>query len=205
MSIKVKTDHDLSVGSLTLGARPGLVIIDMSLGFTQPSSPLGGDFTSEVAHTKTLLDVFRNHRFPVFYTTVVYHNEQQAQVFRKRLPDLNILQAKSKWVEIDPQLSPAPNEPIIEKCWASGFFGTDLHEQLKQQNVDSIVVVGLTTSGCVRATAVDALQHDYPVVVVPQACGDRNMSAHEASLHDINAKYGLVLSLDELCSALAQI
>jgi nicotinamidase-related amidase len=205
VSIRNETDHDLSTGSLALGERPGLVIIDMSLGFTQSNSPLGGDFTSQVAHTKTLLNTFRAAKLPVFYTTVVYQNKQQARVFRQRLPDLNILQANSRWVEIHPELSPKPDEPVVEKHWASGFFATDLHQQLQQQGVDSIVVVGLTTSGCVRATAVDGLQHDYPVVVVPQACGDRNMTAHTASLHDINAKYGVVMPLEELCAALIQI
>tara|TARA_R110000744_G_scaffold273131_1_gene386037 strand:- start:1330 stop:1965 length:636 start_codon:yes stop_codon:yes gene_type:complete len=202
---KTTNDHDLSVGSLTLGSRPALVIIDMSLGFTQSESPLGGDFTAEVDNIKHLLEQFRARDLPILYTTVVYHNEQQARVFRTRLPDLNILQANSKWVQIDPRITPRPDEPIIEKCWASGFFKTDLHTHLQNKNADSIVVVGLTTSGCVRATAVDGLQHDYPVFVVPQGCGDRNLTAHNASLHDINAKYGVVVSLEELCGALAQL
>ncbi|WP_158769743.1 isochorismatase family protein [Paraglaciecola sp. L1A13] len=205
MNEKTTNDHDLSVGSLTLGSRPALVIIDMSLGFTQPDSPLGGNFSAEVDNIKHLLEQFRARELPILYTTVVYHNEHQASVFRTRLPDLNILQANSKWVQIDPRLMPRTNEPIVEKCWASGFFQTDLLAQLQTKKADSIVVVGLTTSGCVRATAVDGLQHDYPVFVVPQGCGDRNLTAHNASLHDINAKYGVVLSLTELCHALTQL
>tara|TARA_B100000809_G_C15140466_1_gene532994 strand:+ start:11861 stop:12481 length:621 start_codon:yes stop_codon:yes gene_type:complete len=199
MSIHSKQiDRDLAIGTIGLGIRPALIVIDMSLGFTDPTSPLGGDFSSQVTQTSKLLDLFRLKELPVYFTTVVYHNKEIASVFRTRLPDLNILKASSHWINIDPRLNKHANEPVIEKQWPSGFFNTELKQQLLYNSVDSIVVVGLTTSGCVRATVVDGLQHNYPVFVVPEACGDRNFQAQHAALHDINAKYGVVISIEQL-------
>ena len=94
-------------------------------------------------------------------------------------------------------------EPLIKKYWASSFFGTDLAAQLKQSNADSIIVTGLTTSGCVRATVVDGLQYDYPVIVPREAVGDRNPEAHAANLFDMHAKYADVMNLAELLEALS--
>ena len=100
-------------------------------------------------------------------------------------------------------LAPKANEPVIEKHWASAFFGTDLQARLTAAGADSLVVCGLTTSGCVRATAVDGLQHDYRVVVPREAVGDRDAAAHEANLFDLDAKYADVVSMDELFQLLA--
>jgi nicotinamidase-related amidase len=124
-------------------------------------------------------------------------------VFRDRVPALEILKPGTRWVNIDERVAPAPGEPVFEKCWASAFFKTGLDEYLRGRGVDSLVVTGLTTSGCVRATVVDGLQHDYPVVVVREAVGDRNEDAHEANLHDMHAKYADVLSLQEVIERLA--
>jgi nicotinamidase-related amidase len=137
-----------------------------------------------------------------FFTTVVYPDDSVAKVFRQRIPDLNILQKGSHWVEIDPYLKPVAGEHIIEKGWPSGFFKTNLLEKLESESVDSLVLTGLTTSGCVRATVVDALQNNFPTFVPEQACGDRNLSAHKANLHDIHAKYGQVIELNRLINIL---
>lgn len=206
MSIHSKhKDHDLAVGTIGLGIRPALIVIDMSLGFTHPSSPLGGNFSSQIEQTKTLLDLFRLKDLPVYFTSVVYHDETVASVFRTRLPDLNILKTSSHWIEIDPRLSRQSDEPVIEKQWPSAFFKTDLYQKLCDDSVDSIIVVGLTTSGCVRATVVDGLQYNFPVFVVPEACGDRNLKAQSAALHDINAKYGMVMLKDDLVNKLKNL
>ena len=97
---------------------------------------------------------------------------------------------------------PRENELLIEKHYASSFFGTDLFQRLNECEADSLVVTGLTTSGCVRATAVDGLQSDFPVVVVSDAVGDRNEEAHAANLHDLNAKYAEVMTADQALSHL---
>lgn len=198
-------DRDLAIGALSLGICPALIVVDLSYGFSESASPLGGDFDSQISQINGLLEVFRAKKLPVFFTTVVYHDETTASVFRRRLPDLDILQASSDWVKINHKINKAPDELIIEKQWPSAFFKTQLAAQLKKEAVDSIVVVGLTTSGCVRATVVDGLQHNYPVFVVPEACGDRNQSAHYASLHDLHAKYAEVVPAKGLCAQVLKL
>lgn len=193
-------DRDLAIGTLSLGLRPALIVVDLSNGFSDPASPLGGNFDNQISKINNLLTTFRAKNLPVYFTSVVYHDESTASVFRRRLPDLNILKACSNWVKINDKLDVKPDEKIIEKQWPSAFFKTRLVEELEKDSVDSIVVVGLTTSGCVRATVVDGLQHNYPVFVVPEACGDRNVSAHHASLHDMHAKYAVVIPVKDLCA-----
>lgn len=195
---------DLSRRNIGLGGKPGLIVVDMSLGFTQPESPLGGHFDSVVAATATLIDAFRARALPIVFTTVVYDREEDASVFRARLPSLNILKRGSAWVEIDPRIAPSAPDLLAEKHFPSAFVGTNVDRHLRSQGVDSVVVVGLTTSGCVRATAVDALSHNYPTVVVKDAVGDRNIDAHRANLHDLHAKYVDVLSLDEALQLLPE-
>jgi maleamate amidohydrolase len=189
---------DLQRHSLGLGERPALVLVDVIRGFTDPACPLGSEADSVVDACRVLLDVFRQKRLPVFFTTVVYHDESQARVFRQRLPALNVLEPGSKWVKVDPRIAPIEGESVIEKQWASGFFNTDLAQQLETAGADSIVMGGLTTSGCVRATAVDGLQNDYRVVIAREATGDRNLTAHESNLFDLQAKYVDVLALQDV-------
>jgi nicotinamidase-related amidase len=189
---------DLQKQSQGLGQKPALVLVDMIHGFTDPACPLGSESDSVVESNIALLATFRQQGLPVFFTTVVFHNPQQARVFRDRIPALNVLTPGSHWVQVDVRLERQENEPLVEKQWASGFFGTDLHAKLTALKVDSLVVTGLTTSGCVRATAVDGLQNDYKVVVPREAVGDRNPQAHEANLFDLNAKYADVLNLDQV-------
>lgn len=189
---------DLKRNAVSLGQRPALVLVDMVRGFTDPSCPLGAEATSVVAANAKLLAAFRAAQLPVFFTTVIYRSPSQARVFRARIEALNLLTPDSKWVQVDERLKPAVGEAIVEKQWASGFFGTDLAARLRAARADSLVVTGLTTSGCVRATVVDGLQHEFPVVVPREAVGDRNAEAHTANLHDMHAKYADVLGLDEV-------
>ena len=196
---------DLERNRLGLGQRPGLVLVDLIEGFTDPACALGSNCPSVIDANVELLRTFRDLDLPVFFTTVVYRRRKQARVFRRRIEALNLLEPGSRWVRVDPALAPRPGEPVLEKQWASAFFGTDLARRLKDAEADSLVVTGLTTSGCVRATVVDGLQHDYRVVVPREAVGDRNQAAHEANLFDMDAKYGDVLSLDEVLELLDRI
>jgi maleamate amidohydrolase len=195
---------DLERNILGVGDRPALVIVDMIKGFTDPACPLGCDCPEVVAANAQLLDEFRQRGLPVFFTTVVYHNADQARVFRGRIEALNVLTPESEWVEVDDRLPRLPEEPLLEKQWASAFHKTTLDDQLRGIGVDSLVVTGLTTSGCVRATVVDGLQYDYRVVVPREAVGDRNPQAHEANLFDMHAKYADVMSLDEVIASLPE-
>ena len=193
---------DLDRVSQSVGSRPALVVVDMINGFTDPACPLGSESQSVVVANGRLLGEFRQRGLPVFFTTVVYRHDDEAKIFRARVPALNVLTPESHWVEIDSALNRRDDEPIIEKRWASAFFHTDLAEQLRNVRTDSLIVTGLTTSGCVRATVLDGLQHEYRVFVPKEAVGDRNPSAHAANLHDMNAKYADVVALDALIADL---
>ena len=188
----------LASRTLNLGSKPALIVVDVVNGFTDPDCALGTACPEVVIANKMLLAEFRRQKLPIFFTTVVYHHKNQATVFRQKLPDLDCLKPNSHWVKVDAALERRVSEPLIEKQWASAFFGTDLANQLMACGADSLVVTGLTTSGCVRATAVDGLQHNYAVLIPREACGDRDLVVHEASLYDLNKKYADVVLLSDL-------
>lgn len=190
-----------------LGDRPALVVVDMSVGFTDPESPLACDLERVVEAVGLLLAAARRTDVPVVYTTVAYDEEgkRRAAAFIEKVPALLTLEAGSRWVEIDPRIAPQPGEPVLRKLHASAFFETELAGLLAASERDSVIVAGASTSGCVRATAVDALQHGYRTVVPREAVGDRNADAHEANLCDIDAKYGDVVPLAEALAHLEEL
>lgn len=195
---RVATMTTLPKGCVGMGRRPALLIVDAMLGFTDPTSPLGTQCDDEIAVIGRLLDRFRRLKLPVVFTTNTYGREDEARVFRSKLPALNLLSRGSQWAAIDPRVLPLPDEQIVNKGLPSAFFDTTLRQDLRRSGVDTVVVVGFSTSGCVRATAVDALQADYRVLVVREACGDRDRGAHDANLRDLDLKYADVVSAEEL-------
>ena len=190
-------------GAVGFGSRPAVVVVDLNYGFTDPSSPLACDLEEVLGATRSLLDVARSAGVPVFFTTVVYDEvgEAAAAVFLRKVPALKLCRPGSRWVEIDERLGPLPDEPVIEKSGASAFFGTPFAAMLAGR--DTLVVCGASTSGCVRATVVDAMQHGFAPIVSRECVGDRSVAAHEQSLADIGGRYGDVMSLDEVKAALA--
>ena len=194
---------DLDNAALSIGQSPALIVVDAIKGFTDPNCALGHDCDRAMVHINRLIDAFHTRRAPVALTTVVYDDPSQASVFRRKLPALNLLERAEIWHEFDPRLHRKDTDLIIEKHWASAFHQTTLDAEFKQHGVDSIVVTGFTTSGCVRATAVDGLQNNYPVLVAQDACSDRNPAAHEANLFDLRAKYTDVVSTDEILGKLS--
>jgi len=189
------------------GERPALVVVDISVGFTDPESPLACDLEHVVDAVGLLVAAARRADVPVVYTTVAYDEEgkRRAAAFIEKVPALMTLEAGSRWVEIDPRIAPQPGEPVLRKLHASAFFETELAGLLAAAGCDSVIVAGASTSGCVRATAVDALQHGYRTVVPREAVGDRNADAHEANLYDIDAKYGDVVPLAETLAQLEEL
>ena len=189
------------------GKRPALVVVDMTLGFTDPESPLACDLEEPVANIAKLLEAAREARIPVIFTTVAYREPDKvtAAAFIDKVPALLTLEAGSRWAEIDPRIAPLETEPVLNKLFASAFYGTGLPSALAAASVDTLIVTGASTSGCVRATAVDALQYGYRPVVPREAVGDRNPDAHEANLYDIDAKYGDVLPVGDVLAALKNV
>lgn len=184
--------------------RYALLLVDLSIGFTDPArSPLAASADAVLAANQALLSAFRSKRLPVFFSTVMYDSPDQASVFREKIPVLDVLEKNSDLVEIDPRVAPLAGEMVIVKHGASFFFGTDLDLRLRALEVDGVVVTGLTTSGCVRATVVDALQHNFRVMVPMEAVGDRDIDAHNANLKDMGIKYADVVSLETCLAVLA--
>ena len=181
------------------GTRPALLIVDFINGFTDSGTGLGGDYGAELAATAKLLAEFRARALPVFFTTVAYEPHlRDAGQFVVKVPALSILIEGSDWVKVDDRIRPRPSERVVVKKYASAFFDTGLEMELQGLGVDTVVIVGCTTSGCIRASAIDSMQHGFRTVVVRDAVGDRAETPHEVNLFDIDAKYGDVVSSGEV-------
>lgn len=189
---------------LGMGRRPCLLVIDVVAAYVDRDSPLYADVDEVVASVGRILDLSRRQGLPVFFTAVTYRRAtDEGGVFRRKVPSLDLFEEGSALARLAAGLHPGPGELVIKKQYASAFFGTSLASELAVRSVDTCIIVGLTTSGCVRATAVDACQHGYVPIVVRQAVGDRAEGPHLANLFDLEAKYADVVSEAELESLLA--
>lgn len=189
--------------AFTFGERPVVLVVDFSRGFTDPECGLGADMTAEVEATKRVLDAARERGVPVIFTTIGFEpNLKDGALWTQKIPALGDLQIGGKWVEIDPRLERREDETVILKKGASAFFGTNLSAILATQKVDTVVLCGATTSGCIRATAIDLLQNGYPALLPRECVGDRAPEPHEANLVDLQAKYADVVPLEDALSYL---
>ena len=179
--------------STGIGDYPALVVVDMCKAFIDSSSPLGFECNELIQANINLVNKFRLYKFPVIFTTTIYRNPSEASVFRSKIPALNILEPESDAVTFIDDLAPSKDEMLIEKKFASAFFQTKLIDSLHKMKTDSIVICGVTTSGCVRATAVDSLQNNFPTTIVEDCVGDRDLDAHKANLYDLQSKYADVI------------
>ena len=184
--------------STGIGSSPALVVVDMCRGFIDPSSPLGFECEKVIKANIKLVQKFRAQKLPVIFTTTIYRDISEASVFRSKIPDLNILEPESDAVAFIDELAPSLDEMIIEKKFASAFFDTNLAAYLQNLSIDSVIISGVTTSGCVRATALDAMQNNFLTIVAEDCVGDRDQDAHHANLFDLKAKYADVLPLNNI-------
>ena len=192
--------------SVTMGSHPVVLVVDFSCGFTDPECTLGSDLTPQVEATSRLLDAAREKGLPVIFTTIGFEPSlKDGGLWLQKVPSLGDLQLGGHWVEIDPRLAPRPDETVIVKKGASAFFGTNLAAILISQGIDSTILCGATTSGCVRATAIDLLQYGYPTLVPRECVGDRAQAPHDANMFDIQAKYADVVSLEEALAYVASV
>jgi maleamate amidohydrolase len=181
---------------LSAGRNPAVVVVDLIYGFTDLGFPAGFDLDAVVNSTRRLVDVARQVGVPVIFTTIVFLPELvDHNIWLRKMPAMRGLQPNTRWVTVDDRLGRRANEPVIEKQAASAFSGTSLATTLTSLHVDSILVCGATTSGCVRATVVDACMAGWPTFVPRECVGDRARGPHDANLFDIDAKYGDVLPL----------
>lgn len=205
-----KMDNDFSIDSaffqqrgfgqrIGFGHRPAVIVVDLIVGFTDAASPLGSNLDTQVAACNELIAASREAGVPVIFFTVSYDEDlADAGVWRLKMGGLASLRSGTKAVQIDPRLNRQPGDTLMVKKYASCFSGTDLSARLVALGIDSLFVAGCTTSGCVRATVVDAVQSGFKPIVVRQAVGDRSVAAHEQSLLDMDAKYADVLDLEDV-------
>lgn len=181
-------------GSLGFGKAPALILVDFVAAYFVESSPLYAGVEDELASALRIRDAARAAGIPVIYTNVVYQKGgADGGVFYRKVPALEAFEAGNplgRWAE---DLEPADGELVISKQYPSAFFGTSLAETLNKRSIDTLIITGVTTSGCVRATCVDAMSYGFIPIVVADACGDRHAAPQEANLFDMNAKYADVV------------
>ncbi|WP_308259053.1 isochorismatase family protein [Pseudonocardia sp. H11422] len=188
------------------GVRPAVLVVDFSYGFTDPQYPTGADMSTAVLATRRLLDAARAVGAPALYTTIAFDGGQRAALpWLQKAPGLAALQPGTRLVEIDDRVAPEGDDTVLVKTGASAFFGTPLPGILAGLGVDTLIVTGATTSGCVRASVVDAVQYGYPVLVPRECVADRAQGPHDANLFDIAAKYADVVGLDDVLDHLGSL
>ena len=187
------------------GRAPAIIVVDFIRAYTQPGSPLYAPAVVEaVKATVPLLEAARQQGVPIIYTRVVYHpGGADGGLFVRKVPALRRMVEGEPLADIVPELPPAPDDVILIKQYASSFFGTSLAAMLTARGIDTLIITGCSTSGCVRATAVDAMQNGFRPIVPRECVGDRHDGPHEANLFDINAKYGDVVPLSDIMTRLA--
>lgn len=190
------------------GSRPAVVVVDLTRGFTEDSYPSGADLTDVVEATGTLVEAARPAGVPVVFTAIAYtpaEAEGRSITWLDKAHGMRALVEGTEAVALDPRLPRKPRDQLVVKKGASAFFGTNLSAVLVGLGCDTVLVCGATTSGCVRATAVDAVQSGFPVLVPRECAGDRAQGPHDAALFDIQAKYGDVVPLSDALAYLGSL
>ncbi len=189
----------MGVGRVGFGERAALLIVDMSYGFADPSYPLGSETGPAcVENIRILLDQARAKGVPVFYSTSEWKENSVERGLWKRTPEVDKALSQPKAYEIVSELKPRQDEPVVVKMVPSAFFGTNLVSMLVQKRVDTLILTGMVTSGCIYATAVDGFSNGFRVVIPQEAVADRSVTGHKVSLFNFHMKYGDVLSMDEV-------
>ncbi|QDY07776.1 isochorismatase family protein [Micromonospora sp. HM134] len=187
------------------GSRRALLLVDFVQAYLDPASPLfaGDQDPPALRACATLLDTARRTGVPVIHTRVeLAPGSQDGGLFVRKVPALRVFERGGAFAVAPPRLAPAAGETVVTKQYASAFFGTSLASTLRVLGVDALLVGGCSTSGCVRASVVDALQHGFVPLVVADACLDRDPRPHEAALFDLGAKYADIVGLDEATTLL---
>lgn len=193
-------------GRLGWGERPVVVVIDLCRAYVDPASPLYAGVEAAVASTGRLVDAAREAGVPVVWTRVEYEpGGADGGVFFEKVGALASFVRGNPLGDFLDDVRPAEGERVVTKQYPSAFFGTGLAEDLHAEGIDTVVLCGLSTSGCVRASCVDAVSYRFRPIVVADACGDRDVRPHEANLFDMGAKYADVVSEDDAVAHLRSL
>lgn len=190
------------------GTKPAIVVVDLTRGFTEDTFPAGTNLTDVVEATGRLIDAGRAAEVPVIFTAISYtptEADGQAVRWLDKATGMRDMREGSAAVRLDPRLPVRAEDHLILKKGASAFHDTGLASRLVALHCDTVLVTGATTSGCVRATAVDAVQSGFTVLVPRECVGDRATEPHTANPFDIQAKYGDVIDLDEATAYLSSL
>lgn len=193
--------------TLPFGPRPAVVVVDVVQAYTQTGSGLYAQgFVDAVPANRTLIAAARAAGVPVVFTNVAFDAAgRNGGLFFRKVPALRSFLPGSPLSAFVEGVEPLPGETVVTKQYASAFFGTSLASTLNAARVDTVLITGYSTSGCVRATALDALQHGFAPFVVREACGDRDARPHEANLFDLQAKYAEVVTLERALAELKKL
>lgn len=196
MDARQKNYEGVFDGRIGFGKTPAIIVIDFIKAYTTPGSPFYCEgVVDAVDQSVDVLATARGNNVPILYTQVFFQGDGfDGGLFVKKVPALKQLVAGEPLADIDPKLTPNSNDIIITKNYASVFFGTSLASTLTANQIDTVILIGCSTSGCVRASAIDGIQNGFRVIVPRECVGDRMNEMHEANLFDINAKYGDVVS-----------
>lgn len=190
-------------GESGFGEQPALVVVDFVNGFADREQFGGGNISEAIDATVKLLKTARTAGIPIAFTRVVYADDQSdTGVFCLKAPNLAKLTEASYSSQVVDDLAPQPGEYIVRKLQPSAFFGTNLSAWLIGQRVDTLIVAGCTTSGCVRATVVDSMSSNFKTIVATDCVGDRAMGPHQANLFDMEQKYADLMTQDEISTLL---
>jgi len=193
-------------GRLGFGQRPALILIDFVRAYFDPDCELNANAGAALASALRVRDAARQSGVPVIYTNVVYHPDgQDGGLWFRKSPSLRNFTRGHPMGEWPDGLVPGEHELVLSKQYASAFFATPLASTLSARGIDSLILTGVSTSGCVRATCVDCVSHGFIPVVVKEAVGDRHPAPHEANLFDMNAKYGDVVSEADVLAHLVDL
>lgn len=192
-------------GRLRPGKRPALLIVDMVMAYLKRGSPLFLDGAAAVVVTARLAELARGAGHPVVFTNVLYHsNGRDGALFYRKVPGLRAFDEGSELRDFPAGLEPVTGDAVFTKQYASAFFGTSLATMLHAEGIDTVLIAGFSTSGCVRATAVDAIQHGFAPFVVESACADRRPEVHAANLFDLGCKYAEVIGEQDAVAILSR-
>jgi maleamate amidohydrolase len=207
MHAEIETYHRQGFGTtLELRSPVGLLIIDFVNGFADPEVFGGGNIPLAIANTVPLLAAARERRWPIAHSRIVYaDDEADHNIFSLKVPGMLTLKEDDARSAIVPQLAPQDGELVVRKTVPSAFFGTSLAAWLSQRGVQTLVVAGAVTSGCVRASVVDAMSHGFRPLVVLDCVGDRAQGPHDANLFDMAQKYASVMRRDQVLAALDRV
>lgn len=193
-------------GTVGIGAHPALCIVDFVNGFVDPTVFGGGNIRAAVANAVGLLAAARRCGLPVAFSRVVFAEDGSDDcAFVHKVPALAKLTEHADAGQIVPELQPLPNELILRKTQPSAFFGTGYAEQLRRLGSDTVIIAGCTTSGCVRASVVDAMSYNFRTIVARDCVGDRSLAAHDANLFDIEQKYADVMDAEAIIASLPAV